>query len=338
MQAEKKHYGTLPNGETAEIYTLDNGILRTEILTLGATLQSLFVPDKNGVQADVLLGFDTLEDRLQYSDYQGESVGRYANRIANACFDLDGKTYHVTANENGETCLHGGGAFSRTVWDVVQCDAASVQLRHVSPDGADGFPGCVSAMVHYELKDRSLFVTYTAETNQTTVINMTNHAYFNLAAAGDVLNHVLQINAEHFLPIDAKSIPTGELRPVADTAFDFRTPKPIGRDIGQNDPQLVQCKGYDHNFCVTPSTSDPIATVIDPKSGREMRVYTNQVGVQLYTANFLDAVGKNGARQTRHSGFCLETQCYPDTPNHPAFPSCALRPDQLYVAITQFAF
>ncbi|MDR1464509.1 MAG: galactose mutarotase [Oscillospiraceae bacterium] len=320
-------------------YLLQNGPLRARVTAYGATLLSLWAPDRQGREVDVLLGFDTPEAQHAYSDYQGETVGRCANRIAGARFSLNGQEYHVTANEKGTTCLHGGGEFSHAVWDAeIQGDNA-VEFRCISPAGSEGFPGEVRAAARYVLEPGRLRMEYRAESDTDTILNLTNHAYFNLAGGGDVLRHELQINAAAYLPIDEQSIPTGERRPVAGTAFDFRRAKPIGRDIRAEDPQLAQCRGYDHNFCLTESDrfdlTVPAAAVSEPGSGRRLTVYTDQPGIQLYTGNFLDGKpGKGGVPMEQHSGFCLETQVWPDSPNHPDFPSCLLMAGEVYQRTT----
>jgi aldose 1-epimerase len=298
-----------------EAYTLDNGLLQAEILTYGAALNRLFAPDRLGKMENILLTFGSLEDRLAGSQYQGEIVGRYANRVAGGRFTLGGKEYHVTQNEDtlkneGGNCLHGGGEFSHAVWQVLCRDDKEIALQYASPAGAHGFPGQVTATVRYTLEGSGLVIEYQASSDADTVLNLTNHAYFNLACDGSILNHVLQIDASHHLPIDADSIPTGELRPVAGTAFDFRSPRPIGQ-------------AYDHNFC-----NPRRIHVYEPVSGRCMEVTTDLPGVQLYTGNNLP---------NPHTAFCLETQAWPDSPNQ--WPEqCLLRAGEAYQTITRFDF
>ena len=319
----KSLYGTMPDGRAVESYTLHNTHLRAEILTLGATLDCLFVPDKNGKQENILLTFDSLEERIANSDYQGEIVGRYANRIADGRFTLNEKKYQVTPNEANGNCLHGGAEFSRGLWQAEAASDTGLTLSFDSPDGAHGFPGAVKVRVRYTLRESSLVIEYEAVPDAGTILNLTNHAYFNLAAQGDVLSHVLQIDAAHYLPIDENSIPTGELRPVTGTPFDFTQAKPIGRDIRAGDVQLTQVKGYDHNFC------NPGAIFVhEPQSGRCMAVETDLPGVQLYTGNFLPS---------QYAAFCLETQAWPDSPNQwPA--QCLLRAGETYRTTTRFVF
>jgi len=327
----KNLYGTMPDGRAVEAYTLDNGSLRAEILTFGATLNRLFVPDRNGKMENILSTFDSLEERIAGSQYQGEVVGRYANRIANAKFSLNGKNYNVTPNEKNGNCLHGGGEFSRGLWQASPVNDNTIEMSFDSPAGAHGFPGAVRATVRYALVGRSLVIKYEAVSSADTILNLTNHAYFNLAGhapyglygQGDILGHVLRIDAECYLPIDENSIPTGELRPVAGTPFDFRQGKPIGRDIHAEDPQLGKVNGYDHNFC-NPGAIE----VYEPNTGRRMSVGTDLPGVQLYTGNHLPAP---------HTAFCLETQAWPDSPNQ--WPEqCLLKAGECYETMTRFDF
>ena len=326
----KRTYGTLPDGRSVEAYTLDNGLLRAEILTYGAALDRLFAPDRHGSMDNVLLTFGSLEERIANSAYQGETVGRYANRIAHARFTLNEKEYRVTPNEEGGNCLHGGGEFSRALWTPGLIEKNSLELTYTSPAGSHGFPGEVRAAVRYTLVGRSLAIRYKAVSSEDTILNLTNHAYFNLAGQGDILGHQLEINAECYLPVDENSIPTGELRAVAGTPFDFRSPKPIGQDIGAPDPQLMLVGGYDHNFC-NPyfySAKPARVTVSEPLSGRRMSVGTDLHGVQFYTGNHLPAP---------HTAFCLETQAWPDSPNQ--WPDqCLLKAGETYKSTTRFDF
>ena len=323
----KNIFGTTKNGETVDVYTLRNSNeTAVDIITYGATVNSIYVADKNGVFADVLSGFDTIEGHENYSDYQGMTVGRYANRIAGGKFSIDGVEYNVEKNEKGITCLHGGAELSTAIWKAVIVDDNSIEMSYTSPAGAMGFPGKVDFKVTFTLhEDNALKIEYFAVSDKKTVINMTNHAYFNLAGKGDILGHELMINADSYTPIDADSIPTGEIRPVDGTAFDFREFKAIGKDIGADDEQLVLARGYDHNFCLNEGDG-PAAAAYDPESGRMLEVFTDLCGVQLYTGNFLDGTneGKKGEKLIQHAGFCLETQFYPNTPNVPEFPQCTV--------------
>lgn len=337
----KNIFGTTKNGETVDVYTLRNsGGMAVDIITYGATVNSIYAADKNGAFADVLSGFDTIEGHENYSDYQGMTVGRYANRIAGGKFTIDGVEYNVEKNEKGITCLHGGAELSKAIWKAVIVDDNSIEMSYTSPDGAMGFPGKVDFRVTFTLhEDNALKIEYFAVSDKKTVINMTNHAYFNLAGKGDILGHELMINADAYTPIDADSIPTGEIRPVEGTAFDFREFKPIGRDIGADDEQLILARGYDHNFCLNEGDG-PAAAAYDPESGRMLEVFTDLCGVQLYTGNFLDGTnaGKNGEKLIQHAGFCLETQFYPNTPNMPEFPQCTLDAGEKFKSCTVFRF
>ncbi len=337
----KNFFGTTAKGEAVDIYTLRNSSeTAVDILTYGATVNSIYVADKDGNFADVLSGFDTLEGHENFSDYQGMTVGRYANRIAGGKFSIDGIEYNVEKNEKGITCLHGGAELSTAVWKAFIVDDNSIEMNYTSPDGAMGFPGKVDFKVTFTLhEDNALKIEYYAVSDKKTVINMTNHAYFNLAGKGNILAHELMINADAYTPIDENSIPTGEIRPVEGTPFDFRTAKPIGRDIDADDDQLAIGKGYDHNFCLNDSDG-PIATAYDPESGRFLEVFTDLCGVQLYTGNFLDGtnIGKNGNPLIKNAGFCLETQFYPNTPNMPEFPQCTVDAGEKFTSCTVFRF
>ncbi len=337
----KNSFGTTAKGENVDVFTLRNSAgTAVDILTYGATVNSIYVADRNGVFADVLSGFDTVEGHEKYSDYQGMTVGRYANRLAGGKFSIDGVEYNVEKNEKGITCLHGGAELSTAVWKAYVVDDNAVEMNYTSPDGAMGFPGKVDFKVTFTLhEDNALKIEYFAVSDKKTVINMTNHAYFNLAGKGDILAHELMINADAYTPIDENSIPTGEIRPVEGTPFDFRVAKPIGKDIDADDDQLAIGKGYDHNFCLNDGDG-AIATAYDPESGRFLEVFTDLCGVQLYTGNFLDGtkIGKNGNPLIKNAGFCLETQFYPNTPNMPEFPQCTVDAGEKFSTCTVFRF
>ena len=344
MSVIKTLYDTMPDGRNVYQYKIENNNgVYVELLTRGATLASFVCPDRNGEMGDILVGFDTLQGHLATTTYAGEIIGQYANRICDGKFTLDGTQYQVTKNENGVTCLHGGDEYNSALWQAIITDDNAVEFSYHSPDGAEGFPGNVDITVRYVLNDHNeLEIRYIAVTDKKTIVNFTNHAYFNLGtmAGGDVLDHELQLFCDAFTPTDERSIPTGEIRPVEGTPFDFRTAKKIGRDIGMDDVQLVQCRGYDHNFCINGPEGKlrPVAKVTDEKSGRKLEVFSDAAGVQLYTGNFLDGseIGKGGIPLQKHAGFCLETQSYPDTPNQPAFPSCTLKPGETFVSCTIF--
>ena len=322
-------------GQDVYRYTLDNGIIKMCILNWGCVIQKLIF---DGV--DVECGFDKMEEYAECRDYYGATVGRYANRIAEGKFSIDGVEYSVEKNEKGITCLHGGGELSTAVWKAIIVDDNSLEMLYTSPDGAMGFPGKVDFKVTFTLhEDDALKIDYEAVSDKKTVINMTNHAYFNLAGKGDVLGQELMINADAFTPMDANSIPTGEIRPVEGTPFDFRVSKPIGKDIAADDDQLVIGKGYDHNFCLNEGDG-PAAVAYDPESGRMLEVFTDLCGVQLYTGNFLDGTkpGKKGEGIIKNAGFCLETQYYPNTPNMPEVPQCTIDAGEKFTSCTVFRF
>ena len=337
----KKDFGKTADGRQVDLYTLSNSKgTSADIITYGAAINSIYAADRNGEFTDILKGFDTIEGHEKYSNYQGLTVGRYANRIADGEFELDDKTYELVKNEKDITCLHGGGELSHAVWKAIIIDDNSLEMSYTSPDGAMGFPGKVDFTVVFTLhEDNALAIKYSAVSDKKTVINMTNHAYFNLAGKGDILSHELMIHADAFTPTDSHSIPTGEIRKVEGTPFDFRTPKPIGRDINADDDQLKQCRGYDYNFCLNEGDG-PAAVAYDPSSGRVMEVFTDLPGVQLYCANFLDGTrpGKGDEPLTQYCGFCLETQYYPNTPNMPDFPQCTFDAGEKYESTTIFRF
>jgi aldose 1-epimerase len=314
----------------------------------GATVTSIVVPDRHGILGDVVLGYHALDGYLTNKPYFGVTVGRYANRIKDASFRLEGSTYHLAAN-NGTNTLHGGIAgFNRRLWRVTRSSATplpTLELAYDSPDGEEGYPGAVHAKVTFTLTESNeLHIDYRATTDKPTVLSMTNHAYFNLAgeAAGSILDHRVQLNAAQYTPIDAGLVPTGEIRAVAGTPFDFRSPHPIGERIDADDEQLVRGRGYDHNWVLdgAAGTNRLAARVVDPYSGRVLEVLTTEPGVQFYSGNFLDGteVGKSGRPYAQRSGFCMETQHFPDSPNHPLFPSTVIRPGEIYRSQTTYRF
>ncbi|HYO62894.1 MAG TPA: aldose epimerase family protein [Pyrinomonadaceae bacterium] len=344
----RENFGRMPDGREVSLYTLTNRRgAEAKVINYGGAVVSLKVPDRRGRLADVVLGFDDLEGYLAQDFYVGVLVGRYANRIANACFTLGGREYRLAAN-NGPHNLHGGlRGFDKAVWEARPLRArggAALELTYFSPDGEEGFPGNLRARVRYTLtEDNALRVDYSATTDRATVVNLTQHSYFNLAGegAGDILNHLLTINAARFTPTDPTSIPTGELRSVRGTPFDFTRPERIGARIGDADEQLKFGNGYDHNFVVNgrAGTLRKAAEAYEPTTGRVMEVWTTEPGVQFYTGNFLAVTrGKNGKPYPRRTGFCLETQHFPDSPNKPAFPSTVLRPGRRYATTTVYKF
>ena len=343
MSVVSEPFGEAPDGQPVELYALTNAHgLRMRVMTYGATVVSLETPDRDGDLADVVLGFDTLGSYIEDSPYFGAACGRYANRIAGATFRLDGARYQLAAND-GANSLHGGlKGLDKVVWRAEPTgDDASPGLRLavVSSDGDEGYPGALSVLMTYALTAANEFrITYQAETDKATPVNLTNHSYFNLAGAGtgDILGHVLTIHADRYTPVDDKLIPTGELRSLDGSPLDFRVPTAIGARIGQVPG------GYDHNFVLQGQDASLAlaAEVREPGSGRTMAVLTTEPGVQLYTGNFLDGghVGKGGVPYEQHYGFCLETQHYPDSPNQPGFPCTILRPGATYRQTTVYRF
>jgi aldose 1-epimerase len=342
---ERKPFGTLPDGTKVDLYTLTNpNDITVALMTYGGIIVSLQTPDRCGDVADIVLGFDTLDDYLHDPPYFGAIVGRYANRIAGGTFTLDGVIYRLVTN-NGPNHLHGGTrGFDKVVWKATSRandDAAQVTLTHVSPDGNEGYPGTLTATVTYTLTaDNVLRIDYAATTDRATPVNLTQHSYFNLTGARrDVLDHVVQINADRYTPVDATLIPTGVLAPVHGTAFDFQRPAPLGAAIDAADPQLRHAGGYDHNFVFADDTAHT-ASVLDPESGRTIDVSTTEPGIQLYSGNFLDGSirGKAGQMYNHRFGLCLETQHFPNSPNQPAFPPTILRPGERYTSRTEYRF
>lgn len=338
-------FGKLPNGQFVNLYTLrnKNGVT-IKITNYGGIITHWTTPDKAGAFEDIVLGYDTLGGYLKATPYFGAIVGRYGNRIANGKFSLDNQTYQLATN-NGANHLHGGVVgFDKALWAATIQENNTLQLKYVSKDGEEGFPGELACTVTYQLTDNdALEITYAATTNKPTVVNLTNHTYFNLTgeAKNNVLAHELTLNADRFLPVDAGLIPTGELREVQGTPFDFRKPTPIGAGI--NDPKDEQIKrggGYDHCWVLDRSTDSLTlaATAFDANSGRVLETFTTEPAVQFYTGNFLDGgiTGKKDTKYQKRCAFCLETQHYPDSPNQPNFPTVMLRPNETYRSKTVY--
>jgi aldose 1-epimerase len=328
----------------SDLYTLRNSKgAEATITTYGARVVTLKMPDKAGKFDDIVLGFDNLDGYLQTPPppYFGATIGRYGNRIAGGQFMLDGKTYTLAKN-NGDNSLHGGKiGFDKVIWTARPGGTASVAMTYLSKDGEEGYPGNLTATVTYTLTDKNeLQIEYSATTDKDTVVNLTNHSYFNLAGQGegDILGHVVMIDADRFTPVDKGLIPTGELQLVDGTPFDFRKPTPIGDRIDAKDPQIALGPGYDHNFVL--NHAGLAARVTEPKTGRVMEVVTTEPGLQFYTSNFLDGTlkGVGGKVYPRRSAFCMETQHFPDSPNHPAFPSTTLKPGETYHSQTVYRF
>ncbi|KAB1068292.1 aldose epimerase family protein [Methylobacterium planeticum] len=340
----RETFGRLKDGRIVTRYTLARGSLRLQVLDYGGIVSRLDVPDRSGRLANVVLGFAELGDYEARSPHFGAITGRYANRIAGARFDLDGQTYRLPAND-GPNTLHGGpDGIDKQLWRVEAAEEARLLLHHRSPDGAAGFPGNLDVTVTYSLTEDALRIDYAAWTDRPTVLNLTNHSYFNLAGegAGDVLGHVVGIAADAFTPTDRGQVPTGAIAPVAGTPFDFRTPTALGARIREGVPQLAFAKGYDHNFVLRGGVSPlrPVATAQEPGSGRLMEVSTTQPGLQLYTGNNLDGTltGPTGRLYRSGDAVCFETQGFPDAPNRPEFPSTVLRPGACFESTTVYRF
>lgn len=342
----RQPFGKTPDGTPVEIFTLSDGTHEARIATYGGVLVSFKTPDRNGKIADIVLGFDDVDGYV--SNFNGPSdaffgaiIGRYANRIAHGTFTLEGKQYSLPKN-NGENTLHGGPhGFNNVVWKAKPI-ASGVELSYFSKDGEEGFPGNLTATVRYTLDGGNLRVEYSATTDKPTVVNLTNHSYFNLAGQGDILNHQLTLHASRFTPVDAGLIPTGELKSVQSTPFDFREAKAVGSRINETDEQLHLGHGYDHNWVLDHPAGKlaEAAELYDPSSGRVLKVLTDQPGIQFYSGNFLDGSikGKSGRPYELHAALCLETQHFPDSPNHPDFPTTELKPGQRYHTVTVFEF
>jgi aldose 1-epimerase len=341
-------FGTTPDGDAVETFTLRNqNGLEMRVISLGGIITHLRTPDRTGTMADIVLGFDALDGYLKDHPFFGAVIGRYGNRIANARFTIDGTAYPLAAN-NGPNHLHGGvKGFHTAVWNAEPADTGEgprLVLTRTSPDGEEGYPGNLTVKVTYTLTHRNeLAIEYEATADKATHVNLTQHSYFNLAGhnAGDILGHELLIDADRYTPVDETLIPTGELAPVAGTPFDFRQSTAIGARINQaGDQQLAFGKGYDHNWVTNGSGFRRVARAFDPKSGRTLEVATTEPGLQFYSGNFLDGsiTGKDGAVYGHRTGFCLETQHFPDSPNKPSFPTTLLRPGETYRTRTVYAF
>jgi aldose 1-epimerase len=348
---QKQVFGKIQDGQSVDLYVLTNKQgMAAAITNFGATLVSLKVPDRDGKMADVVLGYDDPADYENGKAYFGGTIGRYGNRIAHGKFSLNGVTYTLPLND-GENTLHGGiRGFNKRVWtakDVSSSAGEALELTYVSKDGEEGFPGNLTVTVVYTLlaDQNTVKIDYTATADKDTVLNLTNHSYFNLAGQGngDILRHQLTLFASQFTPVDATLIPTGQLQDVHGTPFDFLQPAAIGARINQDDPQLKFGRGYDHNWVLDKKSADSLslaARAYDAQSGRVLEVSTTEPGVQFYSGNFLDGTihGKDGKVYGYRSAFCLETQHFPDSPNHPNFPSTVLKPGQTYRSTSTYKF
>ncbi|MEU1302422.1 aldose epimerase family protein [Streptomyces shenzhenensis] len=348
-QPVRELFGTLADGTKVHRWSLENGGTRLKVLSYGGIVQSLEIPDRHGRHANVSLGYDNLAAYVAGTTFFGATIGRYGNRIAKGRFTLDGRTHQLSVND-GENSLHGGArGFDTRVWDVEGFTAGpdvGLHLYHTSVDGEMGYPGTLRTKVTFTLTRHGDWrIDYEATTDRPTVVNLTNHTYYNLAGegSGGIHDHELTLRAARYTPTDAGLIPTGELARVAGTPFDFRRAKAVGRDIRAGHPQLVTAKGFDHNFVLDKGVTarpEHIATLRDPRSGRTLKIATDQPGVQFYSGNFLDGslVGSSGRTYRQGDGLCLETQHFPDSPNQPSFPSTVLRPGQTYRTTTIHSF
>jgi len=343
MKMTSKQFGVTPAGEEVQLFSLTNDHgTEVEIINYGGIVASIRLPDRHGKFDDVVLGHDTLEGYLNRSRYFGALIGRYANRISRGRFALNGNSYSLATN-NGENHLHGGlKGFDKVVWNATEL-VGGLHLSYLSRDGEEGYPGSVEAAVNYALTDANeLRIEYLATTDADTIINLTNHSYFNLAGGGTILGHEVTINADAFTPVDTGLIPTGELRPVKDTPMDFTSATPIGARIGDDYEQLKLAGGYDHNFVLRPGADrfKVAARLREPKSGRVMQVSTTQPGMQFYSGNFLNGsiVGKGGTPYVKNCACCFETQHFPDSPNQPSFPTTVLKPGEQFQQTTVFKF
>ena len=346
-QVKKENFGKTAKGKAVDVYVLNSGDIEARIISYGAILQSLRVPDRNGKTADIVLGFDSLGDyETKNSPYIGAIIGRYANRVAGGKFTLDGKTFTLPLNDGPDpqhhvNTLHGGlVGFDKAVWESKEIPHG-VELTHVSADGDQGFPGKLTVVVRYTLIGRDLKIEYSATTDKDTVLNLTNHSYFNLAGQGngDILQNEVKMNASHYTPVNGNLIPTGELASVSGTPFDFRKAAAVGARINDDNDQLKKGHGYDHNWVLENGGKlAEAAEVYEPSSGRVLQVLTDQPGIQFYTANFLDGTitGKDGKVYQRRGALCLETQRFPDSPNHPKFPTGELKAGQTFRSVTIF--
>jgi aldose 1-epimerase len=341
-RVSKSSYGRMPDGTTVDLYSLSDGLIEAGIITYGGILVSLRAPDRNGKLDDVVLGCNSLNEYMAETAHFGAIIGRYANRIAHGTFQLDSQLYSIPKN-NGDNALHGGPrGFDKVVW-TAQAIADGVELTYVSKDGDQGFPGTLTTIVRYTLGNGALRIDYSATTDKGTVLNLTNHSYFNLAGQGngEILQHVVQINSSRITPLNADLIPTGELQSIEGTPFDFRTPHAVGERIDADDAQLRFGLGYDINYVLDhPGKGTEVAEVYEPTTGRILRVQTDQPGLQFYTGNHLNGsiTGKQGRVYKKRFALCLETQHFPDSPNQPSFPSTELKPGEKFRSVTVFEF
>ena len=325
-----------PFGLDTYLYTISDGIIQVNITNYGATIVNIYAPDKNNKKDDIILGYSCAQDYAKYNSNQGATIGRYANRIKNGAFTLNGQTYHLAKND-GENHLHGGmKGFHKQIWQEKKYESNCLVLSYHSADGEEGYPGDLFVAITFTIQDRTLNISYKAKSDRDTIVNLTNHSYFKLG--GNAMNTMLKINADKIAEVDEQLIPTGNLYHVKQTPFDFTEYKPIGKDIHTNHTQLLYGHGYDCSFLLNSGT--PAAQAFDPITGRMITISTDMPAIQLYTANFLDGseIGKNQQPLLYRSAFCLETQFLPNTPNVPIFPSCILKKEDTYLSQTAYKF
>lgn len=337
---KKQLFGKVAGKEIYQ-YTISSGDLILSVMELGATITELHTKDKSGKFGDVAVGFADAENYSKFTDNQGATIGRYANRIKGGKFTIDGKEYHIPCND-GNNMLHGNNEFRDDIWTLCSFNENSLEFSYTSPDGTNGFPGTLETKVKFTLNGFALEISYDAVSDKKTPICLTNHLYFNLTgdASKTIKNHTLVIDADTFTQADSELIPTGEILPVTGTALDFRTEKPIGRDI-EADETVKGPGGYDMNFCLNnyDGTLKKCACLTDPESGRKMEVYTDLPGMQVYSGNWLsDYEGKGGVHFRKHGAVCLETQYYPDSPNHSNFPNCVFKAGEHFISTTVYKF
>lgn len=343
MSVKTRLFDTLPDGRRVEAYTICDGSIEVEAITFGAAVRKILVPDQNGRVSDVVFGYDSVKPYINDGKYFGKTVGQCCNRIKGGRFTLNGKTYDLKKNENSITCLHGADEYSEALWQGEVKGDNCVEMTYFSKTMEKGFPGNVKASVTFTVEKNSFKIEYNAVSDEDTVINMTNHSYFNLGGfdSGDALGQIMSVCAKYYLPTAQDNCPTGEIRSVENTPFDFRIAKPIFDAVNSDDPQIAKCNGIDHNFCLRKKCANcgsPALVLADGKSGRKMSVYTNQPGVQIYTGNFLDGTCKNNFTLSKYAGIAIETQGYPDAPNNEDFPSVEVKAGEKYNAVTKFVF
>ncbi len=346
LTVSEEYFGETSAGENVVRTTIVNtNGLEVALINYGATIQAIRTPDRNSNLTNIVLSCDSLAKYEQQDVYLGAVAGRTANRTAKGMAVIDGEEFHLACN-NGSNHLHGGNTgFNRKIWQQKVHKGitfASVTMSYLSPDGEENYPGNLDVSVTYTLTNTNqLHIHYKATTDKSTVVNLTQHSYFNLAGKGSCLNHLLQLDADYYLPTSSSVIPTGEIADISNTPFDFRTPKTIGQDIHNSHAQLIIGNGYDHNYCLSANGDTPkkFAHIVEPESGRVMTVATNQPGVQFYSGNYLEGTPAEGSRYyDMRDGFCLETQAWPDAPNHPCFPSTELKPGEIYHHHTVLTF